>query len=61
MFPVKTFKNGFRKDGWPFCPNCGADELYLDSGLYLKCYFCYWSEGAPNKAIDSDPKHDADG
>ena len=40
-----------RKDGWPLCPNCGADELYtcinsLDPRDHYKeifrCCYCPW-------------------
>jgi hypothetical protein len=24
----------FRKDGWPFCPRCGEDELYSHKMLH---------------------------
>jgi hypothetical protein len=48
----------FRKDGWPFCPRCGEDELYSHLMLGwtkpepppiqdcldsgMKCYACQW-------------------
>ena len=44
IFDSEIFVKGFRKDGWPFCPDCGNDELYLDGDLDLVCYFCHWKE-----------------
>jgi len=37
----------FRKDGWPFCPVCGEDELYSLSNpgsieTIVGCYKCNW-------------------
>jgi hypothetical protein len=54
MFDEKIFMKGFRKDGWPYCPSCGEDELYLKSNHQLKCYLCAWDEDSPNKEIDKD-------
>lgn len=47
----------FRKDGWPLCPCCGADELASNLGVQARnteprtylhvlsgmwCYTCHW-------------------
>lgn len=49
----------FRRDGWPFCPQCGEDEVYSVKSLSwieprrptleelagggFRCYACDWS------------------
>lgn len=54
----------FRKDGWPYCPNCEEDELYsylmlgwvkpepptLEQCLLhgMKCYRCSWESSGMN-------------
>lgn len=37
----------WRKDGWPHCPDCGADELYsltdpAEVETIVGCYACHW-------------------
>ena len=45
MFDDHIFKKGYRPDGWPLCPDCGEDELYITpQQYYVKCYHCSWSE-----------------
>jgi len=33
MFDPKIFTKGFRDDGWPYCPDCGMDELYINNSV----------------------------
>ena len=37
----------YRDDGWPFCPNCGMDELFSVDKIptidnIIGCYSCGW-------------------
>lgn len=37
----------FREDGWPYCPNCGEDELWSSRTpatitSIVGCYYCGW-------------------
>lgn len=35
----------FRKDGWPFCPNCGQDFLISEENsidTIVICEACHW-------------------
>lgn len=55
MFDPEIFTAGFRKDGWPYCPDCERDELYLSFDDNLKCYFCGFNENAaPNHPFHRD-------
>ena len=54
MFDEEIYVKGFRNDGWPYCPGCGNDELYLKPNHSVKCYNCGWDEAAPNKSVEVD-------
>jgi len=44
----------YRKDGWPFCPRCGEDELWsakipAQPTDALSCYRCQWTGVVPKR------------
>jgi len=49
MFDEIIFTKGFVDDGWPYCPGCGSDELYLKPNHQVKCYNCQWDEADDDK------------
>lgn len=54
-FDPDIFTKGFKDDNWPYCPECGKDNLFLNSKLSLKCK-CGWNEN-PCKFCHSRTTH----
>lgn len=53
--PPARYKK-FRKDGWPYCPQCEEDELYslsvpATAETIIGCYICGWTPRCPTPAV----------
>ena len=50
-------RDAYRSDGWPLCPNCGADELcdkesdVPSARAPLSCQACCWTGCVPVRRI----------